>query len=154
MYFVRKECSDARKSFKKLASRTGRRHLVREGRSDARKSEQNLASRTEKGYFVRKECSNARKSAQNLASRTGKGHLVREGRSDARESGQKLASRTGKGYFVRDGAIARWEGAIEMGQYGLGNVRGVKNILLFLQGRLERCGYERFCKPHQPITNQ
>ena len=42
----------------------------------------------------------------------------------------------------------------EMGQYGLGNVRGVKNILLFLQGRLERCGYERFCKPHQPITNQ
>ena len=45
-------------------------------------------------------------------------------------------------------------GVIEMGQYGLGNVRGVKNILLFLQGRLERCGYERFCKPHQPITNQ
>lgn len=41
-----------------------------------------------------------------------------------------------------------------MGQYGLGNVRGVKNILLFLQGRLERCGYERFRKPHQFITNQ
>lgn len=103
---------------------------------------------------MRKEYSDARKSGKKLASRTGRRHLVREGRSDARESGQKLASRTGKGYFVRDGAIARWEGAIEMGQYGLGNIRGVKNILLFLQGRLERCGYERFCKPHQPITNQ
>ena len=34
-------------------------------------------------------------------------------------------------------------GAIDMGQYGLGNVRGVKNILLFLQGRLERCGCGR-----------
>jgi hypothetical protein len=79
---------------------------------------------------------------------------VREARSDARKTEQNLASRTGKGYFVRDGAIARWEVAIEMGQYGLGNVRGVKNILLFLQGRLERCGCERFCKPHQPITNQ
>lgn len=57
---------------------------------------------------------------------------MREGHSDARKSEQNLAS-------LRNGAIARWE-AIDMGQYGLGNVRGVKNILLFLQGRLERCG--------------
>jgi uncharacterized protein len=42
----------------------------------------------------------------------------------------------------RDGAI--W----------FGKCTGVKNILLFLQGRLERCGYERFRKPHQFITNQ
>ena len=67
---------------------------------------------------------------------------MRKEYSDARKSCKKLASRTGRRHFVRDGAIARWV-AIEMGQYGLGNVRGVKNILLFLQGRLERCGYER-----------
>ena len=49
---MRKEYSDARKSCKKLASRTGRRHFVREGRSDARESGQKLASRTGKGDFV------------------------------------------------------------------------------------------------------
>ena len=119
---------------------------MREERSDARKTEQKLASRTGRRHLVREERSDARKTEQNLASRTGRRHFVREEYSDARKSCKKLAS-------LRDGAIARWV-AIEMGQYGLGNVRGVKNILLFLQGRLERCGYERFCKPHQPITNQ
>ena len=118
---------------------------MREERSDARKTEQNLASRTGRRHFVREECSDARKSCKKLASRPGRRHFVREECSDARKSRKKLAS-------LRDGAIARW-GAIEMGQYGLGNVRGVKNILLFLQGRLERCGYERFCKPHPSRTN-
>ena len=94
---------------------------------------------------MREERSDARKTEQNLASRTGRRHFVREECSDARKSRKKLAS-------LLDGAIARW-GAIEMGQYGLGNVRGVKNILLFLQGRLERCGYERFCKPHPSRTS-
>ena len=126
---------------------------MRKEYSDARFWAEKLASKAGRRYFVRKEYSDTRKSCKKLASRTGRRHFVREGRSDARKSEQNLASRTGKGYFVRDGAIARWV-AIEMGQYGLGNVRGVKNILLFLQGRLERCGYERFCKPHQPITNQ
>ena len=42
---MRKECSDARESFKKLASRTGKGHFVREGHSDARKSGEKLASR-------------------------------------------------------------------------------------------------------------
>ena len=42
---MRKECSDARKSFKKLASRTGKGHFVREGHTDARKSGEKLASR-------------------------------------------------------------------------------------------------------------
>jgi hypothetical protein len=42
---VRKECSDARESFKKLASRTGKGHFVREGHTDARKSLKKLASR-------------------------------------------------------------------------------------------------------------
>lgn len=70
---------------------------------------------------------------------------MREARSDARKTEQNLAS-------LQNGAIERW-GYCEMGQYGLGNVRGVKNILLFLQGRLERCGYERFCKPHPSRTS-
>ena len=42
---MRKECSDARESFKKLASRTGKGHFVREGHTDARKSGEKLASR-------------------------------------------------------------------------------------------------------------
>ena len=42
---MRKECSDARESFKKLASRTGKGHFVREGHSDARKLRKKIASR-------------------------------------------------------------------------------------------------------------
>ena len=41
-----------------------------------------------------------------------------------------------------------------MGQYGLGNVRGVRNILLFLQGRLREGGREKFRTFHQLSTNQ
>ena len=39
------KCSDARESFKKLASRTGKGHFVRDGHTDARKSGEKLASR-------------------------------------------------------------------------------------------------------------
>ena len=140
------KCSDARKTEQNLASQTGRRHFVREECSDARKSRKKLASRTGRRHFAREARSDARKSCKKLASRTERRHFVREECSDARKSRKNLAS-------LRNGAIARW-GVIEMGQYGLGNVRGVKNILLFLHSRLEMCGYERFCRPHQSITNQ
>jgi hypothetical protein len=69
------KCSDARKSFKKLASRTGRRH------------------------FVQDESSDARFRSQKFASKAIRQHFGREGHSDARESRKKLASRQHKDIF-------------------------------------------------------
>ena len=62
------KCSDARKSFKKLASRTGRRHFVQDESSDARFRSQKFASKAVRQHFVREGHSDARESRKKLAS--------------------------------------------------------------------------------------
>ena len=62
------KCSDARKSFKKLASRTGRRHFVQDESSDARFRSQKFASKAIRQHFAREGHSDARESRKKLAS--------------------------------------------------------------------------------------
>jgi hypothetical protein len=97
------KCSDARKSFKKLASRTGRRHFVQDESSDARFRSQKFASKAIRQHFGREGHSDARESRKKLASRTGRRHYAQDESSDARFRSQKLASKAGRRHFVREG---------------------------------------------------